>query len=135
MRGTKESRRRTTLVALTAVLTFVFASVSLYAIASAPSGVLKIAKLGSKKAVSFNHAQHIAAGFYPSCNTCHHKTEGEPSGEAARCTTCHTEPARDEATPSAKKAFHGTCKKCHVERNEAGSTPNGPTSCGDCHKG
>ena len=126
---------RSTIVALSALFAFVVTSVSVYALAAAPSGSLKIAKLGKKKAVSFDHAKHIAAGFYPSCKKCHHKSEGEPAGAAAKCTGCHTEPATDEAIPSAKKAMHKACKSCHKKRDREGLTPNGPTTCAGCHAG
>ena len=85
-------------------------------------------------AVPFNHDKHIAAGYYKSCKKCHHTSEGEVKGADAKCTTCHTEPAKDDATPGAKKIFHKSCKTCHKKLEKAGK-PTGPTKCDECHAG
>ncbi len=128
--------RRSLPVAIAIVMALVFGTVSVYAIAAAPSGSSKIDKFAKKrKAVPFSHDQHIKAGFYPSCKKCHHNVDGEPKGDEAKCTTCHTEPAKDDKTLSAQKAFHKSCQPCHKKRAKAGELPSGPTKCDECHSG
>jgi hypothetical protein len=70
--------------------------------------------------VSFSHAKHKSA----SCKKCHHKAKDGKT--EISCHTCHTKKKGD--APTAKKAFHGSCKGCHKKDKK------GPTGCKGCHK-
>lgn len=71
--------------------------------------------------ISFNHAAH--QGRVTECQTCHHKDAATATPTA--CRSCH---GVDSAIPTAKNAFHQTCKTCHKAQN-------GPTKCKECHSG
>ncbi len=80
----------------------------------------KVVKLPAKMMgdVTFPHAMHQK--IVKDCKTCHHMGVA-----AGNCSKCH---GVKEGVPSAKDAFHKTCKGCHQKENK------GPTNCKGCHK-
>jgi hypothetical protein len=80
----------------------------------------------------FNHEAHNEAAEIYECNECHHVYEdGEKleyeSSEDMQCVECHEENASSGGAPALEKAYHLSCKGCHMERKK------GPILCGECH--
>ncbi len=84
---------------------------------AADKGPTEIKLPASMGEITFNHAEHQTR--VPDCSSCHHQ------GEGTACRSCHDVKAD---IPSAKNAFHTTCKDCHKEQK-------GPTKCKACHSG
>lgn len=104
------------LIVLLAIVAFVGTAFTAIAMADNGPATIKLdAKMG---AVTFNHAAHQSR--VPDCKTCHHN-----GVDAGKCTTCHKKKKGD--APSAKSAFHKTCKGCHKKMKK------GPTKCKQCH--
>lgn len=83
----------------------------------ADNGPAEIKLPASMGEITFDHATHQTR--VTDCSTCHHM---EPK---TACRSCHG--VKPEA-PSAKKAFHASCKDCHKQKG-------GPTACKQCHSG
>jgi hypothetical protein len=75
--------------------------------------------------VIFRHSIHLALDEVD-CVKCHGSIAAE--GTFKRCQPCHRERGVDI---SAEEAFHGFCRRCHLDA--AGSTA--PVSCEGCHSG
>ena len=80
----------------------------------------------------FDHDTHNETAGLDDCSVCHHLyedgklIEGE-SSEDQSCAECH--PADGSgSTPSLRRAFHLTCKRCHLSKR------TGPVMCAQCHK-
>ena len=74
------------------------------------------------EAMRFNHGGHTdKLGI--DCSKCHHTWERELMESPTRCVACHGY----KAEVSLLKAFHGTCRGCHLD-NRAG-----PVKCLGCH--
>ena len=73
-----------------------------------------------------------------SCGVCHHVYDEEQKkliaadGMEAMCADCH-ELKKKGNTLGLRKAYHGSCNKCHRKLKKEGK-PAGPTTCGECHK-
>ncbi len=108
---------RKTLISLISICVF-----AVVAIAAAPE-VAKLDKCQKRKPpVVFPHKKHTEMKI--DCKVCHHKYEGK--GEPRSCFTCHK--CEKGEAPSAKKAFHKNCIKCHKKEKK------GPRKCAQCHK-
>jgi len=79
----------------------------------------------------FEHDNHNETAEIEECNECHHIYESgekkeDESSEDQLCSDCHSANSSD-SQPGLKKAFHLSCKGCHLEKKK------GPIICGECH--
>jgi hypothetical protein len=80
----------------------------------------------------FRHEEHNEAAGIDECNVCHHVYDDDgnlvkdESSEGERCSDCHTY-QDDGRQPGLMKAFHTSCKGCHLDQKK------GPITCGECH--
>ena len=100
------------------VLVFSLLMAGLVVTVQAHHGPEKVVLSASMGDVTFEHFSHQDA--VEDCTTCHHA-----GVEAGKCSSCH---GVNEDAPSAKDAFHKSCKGCH---QEVGG--NAPTKCKGCH--
>lgn len=80
----------------------------------------------------FQHDQHNEKAQIDECYLCHHVYEDgklleDESSEDQRCADCH-ELQASEGKPALMKAYHLSCKVCHLQKKE------GPITCGECHQ-
>ena len=81
---------------------------------------------------TFQHDDHNVKACIEECMECHHVYEEGvlqeyESSEEQLCSECH-ELEASETTLPLMKAFHISCKGCHIEKKI------GPIMCGECHK-
>ncbi|MBN2381971.1 cytochrome c3 family protein [bacterium] len=80
--------------------------------------------------VTLDHAGHAKRLGPEKCSTCHH-TSTVDAQDYQKCSNCHApkKVKKDGVTiPSAKTAFHKSCRGCHKAESK------GPLSCRECHK-
>lgn len=75
----------------------------------------------------FSHASMDKDGYKIGCDRCHHV-----EGDFSKCAKCHKDAAtrkNGKIVPKLKRAFHLSCKNCHVLSNNKNAT----TECKGCH--
>jgi len=85
-----------------------------------------------RSASVFKHDSHNENAGVEDCAICHHvydesgKLVKDESSEDSKCSDCH-ELKSSGRKPGLMKAFHLSCKGCHLEQK------SGPILCGECH--
>jgi hypothetical protein len=80
----------------------------------------------------FDHDVHNDIAGLDDCSICHHVYENgrrseTQSSEGMMCADCHSLSRGAENPIPLRRAFHLSCKGCHVERRA------GPLMCAECH--
>ena len=94
-------------------------------------------KKDRKGPVPFAHKKH-AKNYGIACWDCHHDfKDGEniwvPWDETRPCIACH-DPQKKDVTPiKLQRAFHYSCKRCHMKMADEINFSTDPRKCVSCH--
>jgi hypothetical protein len=96
--------------------------------------------------VTFNHLKHSQLDQV-TCATCHHPLREGDVQTVQPCHDCHVEGQFTEtdiqksgpgtptaSVPSARNAFHASCRGCHARLAKQNESSGPHDSCRDCHK-